>query len=47
VVLLKSATLRALLDGIIELTLAAEQIIVSSWLEAGPDDVEDDERELP
>lgn len=47
VALLKSATLRALLDGVIESTLAAEQIIVSSWLEASPSDDEDDQRELP
>jgi len=47
VALLKSANLRMLLDGIIESTLAAEQIIVSSWLEASPGDDEDDERELP
>ncbi len=43
VALLKSSTLRSLLDAIIETTLAAEQMILASWLEDAPNDYPEDD----
>ncbi len=43
VALLKCATLRELLDAVIENTLAAEQMMLASWLEQAPNDYPEDE----
>ena len=43
VALLRSATLRELLDAVIETTLAAEQMFLASWLENAPNDYPEDD----
>jgi len=43
VALLKSVTVRELLDAVIETTLAAEQMFLASWLEDAPNDYPEDD----